>query len=131
MRNTILIAALLAAGAARADSPADLAAGYTGQARARTPAFVAAPSRGERFFRVRHGHDWSCSSCHTDHPAGAGRHAVTGRAIEPLAPAVNSSRFTRPAKVEKWFRRNCNDVIGRECTAAEKADVLAWLMTLR
>ena len=35
------------------------------------------------------------------------------------------------AKVEKWFRRNCKDVLARECTAAEKADVLAWLMTLR
>jgi len=36
-----------------------------------------------------------------------------------------------PAKVEKWFRRNCNDVMGRECTAGEKADVLAWLLTLK
>ena len=34
-------------------------------------------------------------------------------------------------RVEKWFRRNCNDVVGRECTAAEKADVLAWLLTLK
>jgi hypothetical protein len=34
-------------------------------------------------------------------------------------------------KTEKWFRRNCNDVMGRECSAAEKADVIAWLRTLK
>ena len=39
--------------------------------------------------------------------------------------------FTDPAKTEKWFRRNCNDVMGRVCTADEKADVLAWLLTLK
>ena len=48
-----------------------------------------------------------------------------------MAPAFNAERFTDAAKVEKWFRRNCNDVVGRECTAAEKADVLAWLSTLK
>ena len=35
------------------------------------------------------------------------------------------------AKAEKWFRRNCNDVMKRECSSAEKADVLSWLMTLK
>ena len=30
--------------------------------------------------------------------------------------------------MDKWFRRNCNDVLSRECTAVEKADVLAWLL---
>ena len=44
---------------------------------------------------------------------------------------INAERFTDTAKAEKWFRRNCNDVAGRECTAAEKADMLAWLLTLR
>ena len=48
-----------------------------------------------------------------------------------LAPAFNPERFTDPAKSEKWFRRNCNDVLARECTAAEKADVLAWLISLK
>ena len=48
-----------------------------------------------------------------------------------MAPAVNPERFTDAAKTEKWFRRNCNDVAGRECTPAEKADVLAWLLTLK
>ena len=38
------------------------------------------------------------------------------RPIAPLAPAFNAERFTDAAKTEKWFRRNCNDVVGRECT---------------
>jgi hypothetical protein len=62
-------------------------------------------------------------------PTQAGKHASTGKPIGALAPAFNPERFTDPAKVEKWFRRNCNDVMARECTPAEKADVLAWLMT--
>jgi hypothetical protein len=33
--------------------------------------------------------------------------------------------------VEKWFKRNCNDVVGRACTAQEKGDVLAYVMTAR
>jgi hypothetical protein len=40
----------------------------------------------------------------------------------------NPERFTDTAKVDKWFRRNCKDVASRECTAAEKADMLAWLL---
>ena len=53
------------------------------------------------------------------------------RRSRALAPAANAERFVDAAKVEKWFRRNCNDVMARECTPAEKADVLSWLMTLR
>ena len=60
-----------------------------------------------------------------------GRHVVTGKALAPLAPAGNAARFADPARTEKWFRRNCNDVLGRECTAAEKGNVLAWLVSLR
>ena len=64
-------------------------------------------------------------------PTQAGKHAATGKSISALAPAFNPERFTDPAKVEKWFRRNCRDVVGRECSAGEKADLLAWLMTLK
>ena len=62
--------------------------------------------------------------------AAPGQHVVTGKAIEPLAPSANPARFTRAAKVAKWFQRNCNDVLQRPCTAQEKGDVLAWLLTL-
>jgi len=47
------------------------------------------------------------------------------------APAANPARFTDRTAVELNFRINCKDVVGRECTAAEKADVLAWLLTLK
>lgn len=110
----------------QAATPTELLAGYTAQA-----GKPAVPARGQQFFTTRHGTDWSCSSCHGLTPTGTGKHAATGKAIRPLAPAFNAERFTDTAKSEKWFRRNCNDVVGRECTAAEKADVLAWLLTLK
>ncbi|AWV04126.1 cytochrome C [Burkholderia sp. JP2-270] len=111
---------------AHADTPAQLLSGYTAQAGA-----GAMPSRGQQFFTSRHGRDWSCATCHGSTPTGPGRHVVTGKAIEPLAPAFNPARFTDGARTEKWFRRNCKDVVGRECSAAEKADVLSWLMSLK
>jgi hypothetical protein len=87
--------------------------------------------RGRVFFTSRHGGQWACASCHGQPPLAAGKHAGTGKRIDPLAPAANALAFTDTARVDKWFRRNCNDVLKRECTAAEKADVLAWLATLK
>lgn len=87
--------------------------------------------RGRSFFSSRHGNEWSCASCHGTPPTANGKHASTGRSIAPLAPAFNAKAFTDEAKVDKWFRRNCNDVVGRECSAAEKADVLAYLLSLK
>jgi cytochrome c peroxidase len=83
-------------------------------------------AQGQQFFNAKHGREWSCASCHNAQPTGEGKHANTGKSISALAPAFNPERFS-----EKWFRRNCNDVLARECTAAEKADVLAWLMSLK
>jgi mono/diheme cytochrome c family protein len=121
-----LVAALVVVGtAAHAATPAELQAAYSAQSGA-----VASPERGRQLFTTRHGREWSCSSCHGNEPIQPGRHAATGKTIATLAPAFNSQRFTDAAKTEKWFRRNCNDVIGRECSAVEKADVLAWLRTL-
>ena len=111
---------------AMAATPAELLAGYTAQAG--QPANAA---KGEAFFKASHGQEWQCTSCHGKSPTVGGRHASTDKAIEPLAPAANAKRFTDSAKVEKWFRRNCKDVLARECSAAEKADVLAWLISLR
>ncbi|MBK7000815.1 MAG: DUF1924 domain-containing protein [Rhodoferax sp.] len=109
-----------------AASPAELSANYATQAKA---AGVAA--RGQLFFNSTHGKEWRCASCHGTEPTQTGKHAATGKPIGALAPAFNAERFTDAAKTEKWFRRNCNDVAGRECTAAEKADILSWLMTLK
>lgn len=88
-------------------------------------------ARGQRFFDARHGSEWSCSSCHGMPPTGQGKHASTGKGIAPLAPAFNPKAFTDAAKVDKWFRRNCKDVLSRECSAAEKADVLAYIGSLK
>ena len=126
-RSLAAASALIAAGnAAVAATPSELSSGYTAQAGA-----PAQPARGQQFFTAVHTRDWSCSSCHGPAPTQGGRHASTGKPIAPLAPAANPNRFTDALKVEKWFRRNCNDVVGRDCTAAEKADVLGWLLTLR
>lgn len=86
---------------------------------------------GQRLFTQKHGGEWSCASCHGERPLANGRHAGTGKTIAPLAPAANAKSLTDPAKVDKWLRRNCKDVLSRECTAAEKADVLAWLISLK
>ena len=106
--------------------PADQLAALAAQA-GRSPN----PAQGQQFFTTRHGREWSCASCHTAQPVVEGKHANTGKTISALAPAFNPQRFTDPAKTEKWFRRNCNDVLARECSAAEKADVLAWLISLK
>jgi mono/diheme cytochrome c family protein len=122
---TCLAFAALSA-AVHAATPAELASSYTAQAGS-----PGAPSRGQQLFTVTHGREWSCASCHGAVPTQAGRHASTGKPIAPLAPAVNPERLVDAAKTEKWFRRNCNDVMGRDCSPAEKADVISWLRTLK
>ncbi len=91
----------------------------------------ASAERGKVFFNARHGGEWSCASCHNAPPITEGKHANTGKVIAPLAPGSNPKAFTEVAKVDKWFRRNCKDVLSRECTAAEKADVMAYLVNLK
>jgi len=92
---------------------------------------VGQADRGAVFFTQKHGNEWSCASCHGNPPTGQGRHVETGKTIKPLAPAVNPESLSKEAKVDKWFRRNCKDVLKRECTPMEKADVLAWLTQLK
>lgn len=111
---------------AQAATPAEMLSGYTAQS-----GKPANPARGQQLFTTRQGREWSCASCHGAVPTQDGKHASTGKAIKPLAPAFNPERFTDAVKTEKWFRRNCNDVMGRECSAGEKADALSWLMTLK
>lgn len=88
---------------------------------------------GEAFFQASHTGGKpdtpSCTTCHTNNPAAMGQTRV-GKPIEPMAVSANPKRFTDPAFVEKWFGRNCNTVLGRECTAKEKGDVLAYLSSL-
>jgi len=112
-------------------TPAEIQSGLEAAARAATPGFGGfSAARGEQFFKSTHGNDWSCASCHTQTPQAPGKHVKTGKAIAPLAPAANRERFADAAKVEKWFKRNCGDVLGRVCSAQEKGDVLAYLMSV-
>ena len=69
----------------------------------------------------------SCTTCHGKDTRGAGR-ALTGKTIEPVAVSVMPMRYTDPAKVEKWFKRNCTEVLGRECTPQEKGDWLTFVI---
>lgn len=129
--TTPLLGALLAV-PALADTPAQFLAGFEQQARQSAPGFQGfSAERGAQFFKSTHGNDWSCASCHTENPATTGKHARTGKAIQPLAPAANAKRFSDPAKVAKWFKRNCNDVLDRQCSALEKGDVLTYLLTVK
>jgi hypothetical protein len=119
----------IVSGAALGQTPEAIARTYEAAASQQSATFGGfSAARGKVFFQATHGAEWSCASCHTADPSGAGRHARTGKSIAPLAPAANAERFTDADKVEKWFRRNCNDVAGRQCTAQEKGDVLAYLM---
>lgn len=122
----LLSAATLWVAPVWAGTPAQQLDALTTQA-GRSPSLV----HGQQFFNVTHGREWSCASCHNATHTGEGKHASTGKASTALAPAFNPERFTDPAKSEKWFRRNCKDVLARECSASEKADVLTWLISLK
>jgi hypothetical protein len=73
----------------------------------------------------------ACASCHTANPADTGKHVVTGKPIRPLAPGANEKRFASIDKVEKNFTKHCNDIIGRDCTAQEKGNFIAYLLTVK
>lgn len=125
MKKYVFPLALLIGNVAWAVSPQQMLQGYEASSG------KASAQRGEQFFTSKHGREWSCASCHTATPNKASEHILTGKSIEPLAPAANARRFSDPAKSEKWFKRNCNDVLSRACSAQEKADVIAWLLTIK
>ena len=71
----------------------------------------------------------SCTTCHGGDLSKYGKHHKTGKLIKPMAPSANAERFTDAKKIEKWFKRNCNDVWNRECTVQEKGDILKFLLS--
>lgn len=103
-------------------------------ARAGDPAFKEfSIERGKTFFAATHQGGKpatpSCTTCHTADPKKAGS-TRAGKVIDPMAASVNPRRFTDEKEVDKWYRRNCTDVLGRECTALEKGDVMVYLLSL-
>ncbi|MEI7842320.1 MAG: DUF1924 domain-containing protein [Gallionellaceae bacterium] len=127
----LLISSGFMAQVAFAQTPEEILATLKTEAKATAGFQNFSAARGETFFKEKHGGEWSCTSCHTDNTTASGKHAKTGKVIQPLAPSANAERFTDPAKVEKWFKRNCNDVLSRVCTPQEKGDVLAHLLTVK
>jgi cytochrome c peroxidase len=91
-------------------------------------------SRGEKFFFAKRTHSngetVSCTTCHTENPKATGK-TRANKLIDPIAPVANKERFTDPAKVEKWFKRNCKDVLERACTGQEKADFIAFMLSVK
>ena len=87
---------------------------------------------GKRMWTQTHpspkgGPDRSCSLCHGEDLTRVGKHARTGKKIDPLAPSVNPERLTKAKHMRKWLKRNCKWVLGRECTAQEKGDFLSYI----
>jgi hypothetical protein len=109
----------------------DLLAAYAAAAKAADPAFAGfSAERGQtlhtRQFAGGKPDTPACTSCHGPDVRGPGR-TPAGKAVEAMAVSVNPSRYADPAKVEKWFKRNCNEVLGRACTPQEKGDWLSFM----
>lgn len=133
MASTIF--AMLCSVATAAMSPTQKAVydGYVAAAKKADAVFTDfSADKGRAFFQGNHtggkADSPSCTSCHTSDVTKSGK-SRAGKEIAPMAASVNPKRFTDPADVEKWFTRNCPDVLGRECTVIEKGDALAYLLS--
>lgn len=115
---------------AQADAVAELEAEYQAQGAGPFSATVGKALWNKNFTDAKTGDQRNCTSCHTSDMTKQGKHERTGKAIKPMAPSVNSQRLTEVKKINKWFLRNCKWTMGRECTAQEKGDFLAYLKNL-
>ncbi len=135
MRNAYLILILFFSQQAWAESASTLLKKYELQAKQESSAFVGfAADKGERFFHAERMHSdgkkVSCATCHTADPRNPGK-TRANKVIEAMAVSVNSQRFSDAVKVEKWFGRNCKDVLERSCTPQEKGDFIAYLLSVK
>ena len=157
LSGLLLAIGLVAAESVRCDTPEQILEAYAAQARASDPAFSGfSIERGEAFYREPHvikgAGVWSCASCHlkdprysvrahhTDIPCRAchvindwehpdPKHAKK-RVIDPFAPSANPIRLTDTQRVDNFLKLNCMLLMKRECTALEKGDVIAYLMSI-
>ena len=135
MRNSLVLLGLLYSINVLAATPQELLKQYEVQAKQESPAFSGfSENRGASFFRTERMHSdgkkVSCSTCHTADPRNQGK-TRANKLIEPMAPIANPQRFTDAAKVEKWFGRNCKDVLERTCSAQEKGDYIQYLVNVK
>ncbi len=125
------VLALSISGAGIAGPREDQLAAYATAAKAANPAFAGfSAARGKTLHTQSFGlgkpDTPACTSCHGNDTRGPGR-TPAGKAVEAMALSVSPTRYVDPAKVEKWFKRNCNEVLGRECNAQEKGDWLTFM----
>ena len=107
--------------------------GLSAEAKAANPSFTGFDAkRGEVIFLSKHmgkkGTEMSCTTCHSTNLKNGGQNINTNKPITALAPSANPARLTDVAEVEKWLRRNFNDVFAREGSALEKGDVLTYII---
>ena len=107
--------------------------GLSAEAKAANPSFTGFDAkRGEAIFLSKHtgkkGSEMSCTTCHSTNLKYGGQNVNTNKPITALAPSANPTRLTDVAEVEKWLRRNFNDVFAREGSALEKGDVLTYII---
>ena len=125
--NLMLTILLCASAVAGADVVDERLAAYRTQG---ADGFNAAAGEGlwnKKFKDAKTGESRSCATCHTDNLREAGKHAETGKPIEPMKPALNPKRLSDARQIEKWFLRNCKWTYGRECTPQEKGDLLLFI----
>ncbi|HPX88951.1 MAG TPA: DUF1924 domain-containing protein [Methylophilaceae bacterium] len=135
MRKTILLIGLVLSFNTFAAPPQELLKQYEVQAKQEHSAFTGfSAEKGATFFKTERVHsdgkNVSCATCHTADPRNQGK-TRANKLIEPMAPIVNPKRFTDAAKVEKWFGRNCKDVLERACTAQEKGDYISYMLSIK
>lgn len=128
-----LLLALLLCGNVSAAPRDDILRSLDSAARAADPAFSGfSAARGQALhtqtFAGGKPDTPACTSCHGATPRSSGR-TPAGKAVEPMALSLSSTRYSDAAKVDKWFTRNCRDVLGRECTAREKGDWLSFMFS--
>lgn len=126
-RLFIAICASLIFSASHATVATDLLQKYQAQGAKQFDASAGKALWTRSFGMSSEGKERRCATCHTEDLRRSGKHIKTGKNIEPLAPSVNSKRLTDVAEIEKWFKRNCEWTLGRECSAQEKGDFLSYI----
>jgi hypothetical protein len=122
------LSALLVLPASANDVVAALLKQYEKQGASRFAAASAQAMWTKSFEQPKSGEKRQCSTCHSEDLRRPGKHATTGKRIEPLAPSVNPKRLTDAEHIEKWFLRNCKWTLDRECTPQEKGDFLMMIV---
>ncbi len=131
----IALLLLLISAPVQAASPTELLQHYSALAKQENSGWsLASASKGDAFFHATRQHssgaNMSCATCHTADPKSMGK-TRANKVIQPMAANINAQRFTDLAKTEKWFSRNCQDVLERTCTAQEKSNFIAYLLAVK